>query len=199
MTELTIDLPRNSSRTSTQAVTVPSTPLIRTTMKAVPKVSLSAPTASGLEIACQNVSAPSRFDSQTRAAIGRTTITVRNVESTPTDRAVLPRPAARILLGGAAVDAVTELMGGTSDRSLDSNHPSAVQVEPHPVDLPPAAEEPVVDAEGRAGVVLLAPTREVRALQHRLGDRAIAVGGEDPLLLGRVHVLDKGPGGRRRV
>ena len=94
MTELTSDLPRKSSRTSTQAVIVPRTPLIRTTTKAAPNVSLSAPTASGLEIVCQNACAPSRLDSQTSAAIGRTTITVRYVEITPTDRAVLARPSA---------------------------------------------------------------------------------------------------------
>src|SRR5690348_1796470 len=153
MTALTIDFPRKSSRTSTQAVIVPSTPLIRTTMKDAPNVSFMAPTASGLETVCQNACAPSRLDSHTSAAMGRTTITVRNVEMTPTDRAVLARPPACALRLGAAADAVTALMGGTADRSLDPEHPARVQVEPHPVGLPPAAEQAVVDVEGRAGLV----------------------------------------------
>jgi hypothetical protein len=53
------------------------TALIRTTMKAAAKVSLSAPTASGFEIACQKPCAPAFFASQTTAAIGRTTMTSR--------------------------------------------------------------------------------------------------------------------------
>src|SRR5690242_12775659 len=175
MTALTSALPRKSSRTSTQAVIVPSTPLIRTTAKAAPKVSFRAPTASGFEIDCQNACAPSRFDSQTSAAIGRTTITIRNVEMTPTDRPVLARPPARVLRNGAAADAVTALMGRTSDGLLDLDHPTAVQVEPHRVRLAPAAEQLVVDVEGRAGVELLAPGREERALQDGLDHRAIAV------------------------
>jgi len=46
-------------------------------MKAAPNVSFSAPTASELETTCQNAWAPSFLDSQTRAAIGRTTMTSR--------------------------------------------------------------------------------------------------------------------------
>jgi len=69
--------------------------LINTTMKAAPNVSLSASTANGFETACQKAWAPLCFDSQTRAAIGRTTMTVRNVEMIPTERAVLARPPAR--------------------------------------------------------------------------------------------------------
>jgi hypothetical protein len=53
------------------------TALIRTTMKAVANVSLSAPTASGFETACQNPCPPALLASQMTAAIGRTTMTSR--------------------------------------------------------------------------------------------------------------------------
>jgi hypothetical protein len=58
-------------------VTVPSTALARTTTNAVPNVSSSAATASGLETICQNACAPPFCDSQTSAAIGRATMTSR--------------------------------------------------------------------------------------------------------------------------
>jgi hypothetical protein len=74
---LTNDFPWNSSRTSTHAVIVPSTALIRTTMKAAANVSFSAPTASGFETACQKPCAPACFACQMTAAIGRTTMTSR--------------------------------------------------------------------------------------------------------------------------
>src|SRR5690348_9827500 len=199
MTALTSDLPRNSSRTRTQAVTVPSTALRTTTTNAVPKVSFSADWASGLETICQNACSPPLCDSQRSAAIGRTTITSRYVVITPTDRAVLPRPPAAIRRAGAAAGAATALMGRASHGALDPDHPALDRVEPDAVHLPPAAEEPVLDAEGRAGVVLLAPAREVGPLQNRLHDRPVAVGGEDPLLLRRMGVLDERLRGRGRA
>src|SRR5437868_15460201 len=125
MTALTSALPRKSSRTRTQAVTVPSTALIRTTRNAAPNVSLSAATASGLETSCQNPRAPLFCDSQRSAARGRMTTTIRNVVMTPTDRAVLPRPPAPVLRVFDAADAAaTVLMGGPSDRALDPDHPA---------------------------------------------------------------------------
>src|SRR5215470_17010038 len=114
---------------------------------------------------------------------------------TPTDRAVLARPSAVILRAGAAARAARALMGGASDRLLDRDHASVVEVEPDLVHLAPASEQLVTDVEGRAGVVLLAPRGEVGRLEHRLRDRAIAVLGEDPLLLGGVRVLDERLGG----
>jgi len=58
-------------------VIVPNTALTSTTMKAQANVSFSAPTASGLETACQKPCAPLFFACQTTAAIGRTTMTSR--------------------------------------------------------------------------------------------------------------------------
>ena len=54
MTAFTSAFPRKSSRTSTQAVIVPSTALSSATTSDVPSVSLSAATASGLVTASQN-------------------------------------------------------------------------------------------------------------------------------------------------
>src|SRR5215831_1373356 len=110
---------------------------------------------------------------------------------TPTDRLVLARPSAVILRAGAVARAARALTGRPSDGLLDRDHPPAVQVEPHLVDLPPTPEELVVDAEGRTGVVLLLPAGEVGALQDRPDDRAVAVLGQNPLLLRRLHILDE--------
>ncbi len=77
MTAFTSVLPRNESRTSTQAVIVPSTPLRRATPIDVQSVSLSAATASGLETTSQKLRAPAFVDSNTSAAIGSPTIRVR--------------------------------------------------------------------------------------------------------------------------
>src|SRR6516162_2621319 len=109
---------------------------------------------------------------------------------TPTDRLVLARPSAVILRTGAVARAATALTGGPSDGLLDLDH-LAARGEPDLVRPDPAAEQLVLDVEGRAGVVLLLPAGQVGALQDRLDDRAVAVGGEDLLLLRRVHVLDE--------
>src|SRR5260221_2584377 len=88
MTALTTDLPRKSSRTSTQAVIVPTTALTSVTTAATPRVSFSAATACGSGTAFQNVCAPWRRDSQTTAAIGSVTTIVNKVVTKPSERAV---------------------------------------------------------------------------------------------------------------
>src|SRR5687768_1799086 len=88
MIAFTTVLPRKSSRTSTQAVTVPSTALSRATPNEVTSVSFRAATASGLETASQKDRVPSLDASQTSAAIGSATSTVRKVVTKPRDRAV---------------------------------------------------------------------------------------------------------------
>ena len=74
MTAFTSAFPRNESRTSTQAVIVPRTALIRATAIEVQSVSFSAATASGLETTSQN--APRTFVRRLEesAAIGRATM-----------------------------------------------------------------------------------------------------------------------------
>src|SRR5438067_7345269 len=147
MTALTSDLPRKSSRTSTQAVIVPNTALMATTMNATANVSFSAPEASELETVCQKACAPSCFDSQTSAASGKTTMTSRNVVITPTERAVLALPVLAILRGVGAEVAARLLMGRASNVLLDLHHAALIRFEPHGVGLAPAAEELVVDLE----------------------------------------------------
>ena len=61
MSELTMPLPRNESRTSTHATSVPNTPLMSATSSDAPSVSLSAATASGAVTACQKASQPPFF------------------------------------------------------------------------------------------------------------------------------------------
>ena len=63
-------MPRNSSRTSTHAVTVPATALTAATTTDVHNDSFSADTAWRLETADQNVSRPPSVDRATSAARG---------------------------------------------------------------------------------------------------------------------------------
>src|ERR671934_811245 len=70
MSALTNALPRNESRTSTQAISVPLTALTATTRSEITNVSSSDGTAPGLEIARQNPSAPDSVDFQMTAASG---------------------------------------------------------------------------------------------------------------------------------
>jgi hypothetical protein len=60
-------------------------------------VTSSAPTASGLETACQKPCAPAFFASQSSAAMGRRTTTSRTVETAPSERPVVTLPPAPVL------------------------------------------------------------------------------------------------------
>src|SRR2546421_7979578 len=171
MIALTSALPRKSSRTRTHAVIVPSTALIKATMKAAPNVSFSAATVSGLDTICQKPCAPLFFDSQSSAASGRTTTTIRNVEMTPRDRPVLTRPSARPLRAAVGADAAMLLMAGASDCALDADHPARVRIEPDTVRLAPPAEEAVPGVENRPRGVLLCPPLEGRSLPDCPHDR----------------------------
>ena len=88
MIALTTVFPRKSSRTSTQAVIVPSTAFSADTASDAPSVSFSAATASGLETASRNDCVPSLVASHMSAASGRPTMTMRKVVTKPRDRAV---------------------------------------------------------------------------------------------------------------
>ena len=70
MTALITLLPRKSSRTSTQAMSVPVTAFTATTMSEATNVSLSAATAAG-EVTCsQNAGRPPSTDAASTAAEG---------------------------------------------------------------------------------------------------------------------------------
>jgi hypothetical protein len=77
MSALTTRLPGNSSRTSTQAMTVPMTTLPAATARATAKVRRSAASAWGWVAASQNAPQPSRPERHTTAVRGRTTTRLR--------------------------------------------------------------------------------------------------------------------------
>src|SRR5438132_10398778 len=153
MTALTIALPRKSSRTSTQAVTVPSTALTNATMAAAPRVSSRAATASGLVAASQNVPTPCRLDSQTTAAIGSVTISERNAVTKPNEMAVWALSFEIRAPGGAAAAGVA-LASRSSDRLLDPDHQAGGRVEPALLGGTPAAEDRTADPDQATGGVL---------------------------------------------
>ena len=90
MIALTSDLPRKSSRTSTQAVIVPRTALTSVTTTARPNDSFSAATASSPLTTSQKPPAPSPRAAHRSAAIGSTTISVRYAVVKPSERALRP-------------------------------------------------------------------------------------------------------------
>ena len=77
ITELTIDFPRKSSRTRTQAIRVPAKALTTTTPSDRSSVSLSALIARGFVISSQKMPGPSAPDWMTTAANGIRTSTDR--------------------------------------------------------------------------------------------------------------------------
>src|SRR2546421_11333237 len=144
MTALTSPLPRKSSRTSTQAVIVPSTALTTETTTAAARLSSSAATASGAVATDQNWCSPFSREAQTRAAIGSTTTTDRNAVVKPSERAA---PAAPSLERRARSANAGLARRRPSDGTLDRDHPALVRVEPDLVGVAPAADDLVVDLE----------------------------------------------------
>src|SRR5206468_2306340 len=174
MSAFTSDWPRNWSRTSTQAVIVPATALMTATAIDAPSVSLSAATASGLDTESQNPPAPASVDFQKSAASGSTTTTVKNVVTTPRDRAA---PAlslcARTRRGAATATSTSD----ATHLPLDLGHQALARVEEVLLHLRPAAEPELVDRE------LPRPDGELLPvlLEDALDDGPIAVVGEDLL------------------
>src|SRR4051794_4171484 len=149
MTALTVDLPRKSSRTSTQAMSVPAAALTAATIAATRRLSLIADSASGFVTASQKLAPPGFAASQTSAAIGSAITTPMNVATKPSDR-VAPTLSLSTLLSipprgaGAATDA---LGSWAPDGLLDLDHPPVLRVEPLLVGRTPAADRLVVDRE----------------------------------------------------
>jgi hypothetical protein len=102
MIEFTQRLPGKSSRTSTQAMIVPATALIATTITEAIRVSLSAATACGELTASQNSPSPPSNDFATTAASGMRTIRLRYPTTRPRVRPGPPRPSLKPGLGGAS-------------------------------------------------------------------------------------------------
>src|SRR4051794_15876416 len=179
----TIPLPGNSSRTSTQAISVPVIALITTTIADTISVSLNAAIAWSLLTACQNSSRPPSSDFAATAASGSSTITLRYVIATPRPSAAPPgRPRANARAGGCGSGpAVSSLAGADTEALLDSGHDARVLVEELVGHRVPAAE--LLDVELRLRLLEL-----VRA-RRRLHDRPVALRREDALRLRRVQVL----------
>src|SRR5260221_6742831 len=180
MIALTSAFPRKPSRTSTQAVIVPSTAFSSATTTEAPSVSFRAETASGLEIAAQKPCDPAFLDSQTRAANGRTTMSVRKVVTMPRDRAVpalslRSRPlGTRTARGGATI---ASLASDPADLPFDPGENTRALVEELRLYLAPTTEPDLVDREqaGSDGEPLRVRPKD--ALHHG----PVAVVGEDLL------------------
>ena len=138
-------LPRKSSRTSTQAISVPNSALTSTTITEAISVSRSAATACGLLTAFQNASEPAveRLEQHRRQRDQRDDAQVRHgdaaAEDVPgiTDASGRGSPAPR-----AAGRAAAALVGGSALplRLEDLGHDAALRIEELVVDLAPAAE-----------------------------------------------------------
>src|SRR3954452_3909158 len=181
----TARLPRKSSRTSTQAISVPVTALITTTIAEVMNVSLSAASACGPVTTSTKPESPSSSDVTATAASGSSTMMLRYVSATPRPSAAPPRSGTArgrgVLLGDGRGPAVSSLGGGDTKVLLDAGHDALVLVEELVGHRVPASE--LLDREELLGRGELVRAR--RALHHR----PVALRREDPLRLGRVQVL----------
>src|SRR5919202_3807188 len=168
MSALTSALPRNSSRTRTQAMSTPITASIAATTTDTPIENFIAATAWRLVIASQNSPLPPSNERATTAASGMRTIRVSQATERPPTASgpVRTRRCPAVRRGvGLARGAPARLAGapsvaislGRADTEilLDLRHRALVRVEELVVDLAPATE--LVDREQlfRPGVPLL--------------------------------------------
>src|SRR5918995_1850348 len=187
-----------SSRTSTQAISVPKNALTITTISDAISVSLSAATASGLLTAFQKPSVPFSNDLKTTAASGISATTLRYAMATPRPRAApgIGRalgPRLTGAAGGGAAMEVASVGGSALPLGLeDLRHDALLGVEEVRVHLVPAPELADLEQAGRR--------RELIGPLRALHDRAIALADEDLLGLRRVqevHELLRQLGGGR--
>src|SRR5215204_1724375 len=188
ISELTMFLPGKSSRTSTQAISVPNTALMSTTISDAISVSFSAATACGLLTAVQKLSVPLSSDFTITAASGISATTLKYASATPRPRAA-PGMATALgprltgAAGGAA--AVAALVGGSALSLVleDLRHHALLRVEEVGVHLVPAAELRDVEQVGRL--------RELVGAGRVLHDGAVPLAHEDPLGLLGVEEVDE--------
>src|SRR3954469_15060548 len=139
-------LPRKSSRTSTQAISVPVIALIATTMTEVISVSFSAARDCGEVTTSANLPRPPSSDLAATAASGSRTMTDRYVIATPRPSAAPPGSGTARGRAGRR-PAVSSLGGGDTKSLLDRRHDAVVRVEELLRDHGPAAE--LLDREER--------------------------------------------------
>src|SRR3954453_6224260 len=182
----TAPLPRKSSRTSTQAISVPVTGLITTTISDVMNVSFRAASACGLVTTSKNSFTPPSSEVTATAASGSSTMMLRYVRATPRPSAAPPgRPRNSAApgrgLGDGRGPAVSSLGGRDTQILLDARHDALVLVEELVGHRVPAAE--LLDREE------LLRRRELVRARRALHPRPVALRREDPLRLGCVQVL----------
>src|SRR5829696_6850265 len=178
MRALTTRLPGNSSRTSTQATTVPIPAFPAATASATAKVRRRAARAWGWVAAAQNAPQPSRPERQTTAVRGRTTTRLRYRVTVPRSSAAPPRTSSPIRR-----PLTTLVANRDADLLLDVGHDPGLLVEELLGHLRPATQ--LLDGEQ--------PRRlgEVGGRRDLLVDRPIALLDEDLLRLGRAQVVDE--------
>src|SRR3954470_8674553 len=133
----TAPLPRNSSRTSTQAISVPMPALINVTTNDRISVSFSAETASRSLTAFQNPLSPPSNDFAATAASGSRTITEKKSTATPRPSAAPPGSGTARGRGGTVA---TSAGGGDTQALLDAGDDALVLVEELVRHDAPAAE-----------------------------------------------------------
>src|SRR3954453_23472805 len=189
---LTSRLPGNSSRTRTQAGTVPKTALIAATSSDASSVSFSALTDWRLETVSQKCAIPPSVDFATTAARGRSTIRLSHTVVTP--RPSIPgRPTAATRRRRGSRTVRASLGSGDPCLVLDLGDGAVLRIEEVGHHLVAAPE--VVDGEQRLG------RRELRLelRRDRRHDRAVAVLGEHGLRLGRPGGVEDRLGLRLRL
>src|SRR5215212_4150959 len=178
MRALTTRLPGNWSRTSTQAMTVPTTTFTPVTIRATRSVKRRAARAWGWVAASQNAPQPSRPERHTTAVRGRTTTRLRYRVTVPRSSAAPPRTSSPIRR-----PLTTLVANRDADLLLDVGHDPGLLVEEPLGHLRPATQ--LLDGEQ--------PRRlgEVGGRRDLLVDRPIALLDEDLLSLGRAQVVDE--------
>src|SRR5512132_4042356 len=135
ISEFTTLFPGNWSRTSTQAISVPNSTLIRTTIRDAISVSLSDATACGVVTAFQKLSRPFSNDLETTAASGIRATMLRYQMTSPRLRAA---PGMGTALGATGGAATVAWLAGLSALPLvleDLRHDALLGVEEVRVDL----------------------------------------------------------------
>src|SRR5215217_4226720 len=178
MRALTTRLPGNWSRTSTQAMTVPTTTFTPVTIRATRSVKRRAARAWGWVAASQNAPQPSRPERHTTAVRGRTTTRLRYRVTVPRSSAAPPRTSSPIRRR------VTTLVANRdADLLLDVGHDPGLLVEKLLGHFRPATQVGDGEQPRRRG--------EVGGRRDLLVDRPIALLDEDLLRLGRAQVVDE--------
>src|SRR4051794_3152246 len=175
-------LPGNSSRTRTQAISVPNTTLISTTITEATSVIRSDAPACWVDTASQKFPVPSSSDLNTTAASGISATMLRYAIA-------IPRPRTSPRIGSA-------FGGGTAAASLAGGSALPLGVEDVRDDARLRIEELVVHGAPAPELRDLEQLRRLREVDPRRGrdtvdHRPVALAREDLLSRGRVEEVDE--------